>query len=141
MKSKQYVTLGIAVIVLGASFYFSEIKFLSYSHSPKLDYASSAIQEIQTASLTVGERSYSMHVSPNETVLGAMRALEKLGDFVFGGKEYPGMGFFVESINGQKNSNNMYWILYVNGKLSGAGISQATIHPGDTVEWRYERGY
>lgn len=142
---KKYIFLFAAIVALGAGAYYSELRFLSYSHSPAS--ASSAIQGTQTASLTVGERSYSIPVSPNETVMDAMRALEKLGDFVFGGKEYPGMGFFVASINGlpaqagKKNSDGMYWILYINGKTADAGASQTEVKPGDKIEWRYEENY
>ena len=62
-------------------------------------------------------------------------------DFVFTGHEYPSMGMFVDSINGKKNTGGYYWIFYVNGKSSQYGISSAVVHPGDTIEWKYERGY
>ena len=53
----------------------------------------------------------------------------------------PGMGAFVESINGQRNTNGFYWILYVNGTSSPTGASQTLVHANDSLEWRYEKGY
>jgi hypothetical protein len=70
-----------------------------------------------------------------------MRALASNTSFAFTGREYIGMGFFVESINGKTNADSSYWILYKNGKLSSTGISQTTLHAGDSVEWRYEKSY
>ena len=138
MHPKQYITLGIAIIVLGAGFYFSELKFLSYSNT--IETASSA-QATSTAVFRIGGNSYPVIVSQGETVMEAMRALQSAGNLTFTGKDYPGMGFFVESINGRKNSNDLYWILYVNGKSASAGASQTIVKAGDNIEWRYEKGY
>lgn len=51
------------------------------------------------------------------------------------------LGTFVDTINGQKNSDGYYWILYLNGRTSDIGASQTTLNDGDIVEWRYEKGY
>lgn len=153
---RKYLLLFAAVVVLGAGSYFSELRFLSYAHVPAAASAPStesvlassttnaspnkaATQATSTAAFTIGERSYTVAVRPGETVMDAMRALQSSGNLAFTGKDYPGMGFFVESINGKKNSNTLYWMLYVNGKSSDAGASQTTIHSGDVIEWRYER--
>ncbi|MDO8521822.1 MAG: DUF4430 domain-containing protein, partial [bacterium] len=73
--------------------------------------------------------------------LDAMNILASSSSFRFTSKDFSGMGAFVESINGKQNSNNLYWILYINGKSSDVGASQTTVHSGDTIEWRYEKGY
>jgi hypothetical protein len=148
---KKYLILLVAVVVLGAGSYFTELQFLSYSNpsalpskSPAASTSTSAHAETQTAStasLVVGEQSYIVAVSPDKTVMDAMRRLESSGDITLTGKEYPSMGFFVESINGKRNSADRYWILYINGKLSDSGASQTIVHPGDSIEWRYEKGY
>ncbi len=51
-----------------------------------------------------------------------------------------GLGALVEEINGVKNdiSSNMYWALYVNGKITPAGISDYKLSDNDIIEWRYE---
>jgi hypothetical protein len=75
-----------------------------------------------------------------ETVLAAMQAYASSSDFRYSGKMYPSLGFFVESINGRQNADGYYWTLYVGGKLSGFGASQAEVTPQEKIEWRYQKG-
>jgi len=91
--------------------------------------------------LAIGSKLYGTYVSGSGSVLNLMHTLASTTDFTFTGKEYPSLGFFVTSIGGKKADDGYYWILYVNGKSSDLGASSATIHAGDTVEWRYEKGY
>ncbi len=93
------------------------------------------------ASLVVGEASYPLAVSAGGTLIDAMNALAASSGFAFTGREYPGLGFFVDSINGRANGGGMYWILYVNGASSAVGASEAPVRPGDVFEWRYEKSY
>ncbi len=67
-----------------------------------------------------------------------MQGLASSEALTFTGKEFPSLGFFVESINDVKNAGGKYWILYRNGAQSKVGASSATISPGDVIEWRYE---
>ncbi len=85
--------------------------------------------------------SYTAFAPAGSTVIDAMRILASTTGFFFSGKDYPSLGFFVDSINGKKAESGHNWILYVNGKLSTTGASQTTLETGDTVEWRYEKNY
>lgn len=58
--------------------------------------------------------------------------------FSFSGSQFPGLGLFVESINGQEARERHYWILYVNDAPATRGVSHARVTPHDTVVWRYE---
>ena len=60
--------------------------------------------------------------------------------FIFKAKEYPGMGMFVEEINGIQNNpkNNQHWIYYINGQSAKVGVSQYFIQKGDKIDWKYE---
>ena len=60
--------------------------------------------------------------------------------FLFTTKEYPGIGHFVESINGLKNDTQAgtYWIYYLNDKNAQLGISQQIVNPKDIITWKYE---
>lgn len=91
--------------------------------------------------LAAGTTTYTAHVDSSRTVIELMRSLASTSGFAFTGKEYPSLGYFIESINGKKNGDGTYWILYINGKSSDLGASNATIHAGDTVEWRFEKSY
>ncbi|MBI4088060.1 DUF4430 domain-containing protein [Candidatus Kaiserbacteria bacterium] len=91
--------------------------------------------------IVVGEHSYTVPIASDTSVLNAMNAAMATGMLTFTGREYPGLGFFIESLNGKKNADGFYWFLYVNGVSSDTGASQTLLHPGDTVEWRYKRNY
>ena len=85
--------------------------------------------------------SYDVYASEHSTVLDAMRVLASTSDFRFTGRDYPSLGFFVESIGGKSADNGYVWILYVNNKKSALGASQMPLGAGDAVEWRYEQSY
>ena len=89
--------------------------------------------------IVVGSSSYPVYVAPGGTALDAMQVAASSSSFTFTGREYPSLGFFVESIDGAPNANGFYWFLYVNGVSSQTGASQTTLHDGYTVEWRYEK--
>ncbi len=90
------------------------------------------------ATLIVAGRSYPLILEVNTTVLGAMQELVSSGVLSFTGKEFPSLGFFVESINGVKNAGGAYWMLYQNGTQSKVGVSSVPVSPGDVIEWKYE---
>ena len=69
-----------------------------------------------------------------------MRTLTASG-LTFMSHEYPGMGTFIDSIQGVANADGYYWILYHNGSKSSVGASSIVLHQGDSAEWRYEKGY
>ena len=86
--------------------------------------------------------SYVIPILSETTVLRAMDAYAAAdSSFFFSGRDFPGLGYFVEEIKGRMNADGYYWILRINGTLSELGASQARVQPGDTVEWRYEKGY
>ena len=48
------------------------------------------------------------------------------------------IGTFVLSINGTSNSEDHYWMFYVNDELSPFGADQYQTKGSDKIEWRYE---
>ena len=60
------------------------------------------------------------------------------GLLAYESRSYPSLGSFIESIDGLKNGGGSYWMLYLNGVSASVGMSQATVVPGDHIEWRYE---
>ena len=91
--------------------------------------------------LSVASTSYAVHISAGTNVLDVMRALASSSDFTFDGREYPALGFFVDSINGKREGGGYVWILHINGSKATKGISVAILAPGDSVEWKYEKSY
>lgn len=49
------------------------------------------------------------------------------------------MGLFVDTINGTTNTDNSFWIFYVNGQMGQVGADQYTCQAGDKIEWRFEK--
>lgn len=99
-------------------------------------------ENFQTATLTVSDQNYTLQFNAGENLLAAMRRLASSSNilFNFNGKEYTGLGFFVEEINGLKNSptENKFWIYYINNQLAKVGVSLYTLKPNDIINWKYE---
>lgn len=93
-------------------------------------------------SLVVGEERYEAQVSLGSSVYDAMKYAEAQG-FEFKGREFSGMGFFVEEIQGKAQSDRagMYWIYSINGKKAEVGVSSYIIQPNDVISWSYEQSY
>ena len=102
-----------------------------------------ASEATASATLSVGGIAYPITVAQGATVIDAMRSLAASSafTFTFTGREYPGLGFFVDSINGEENAGGTYWILYVNSVSATVGAGATEVHAGDTIEWRYEKSY
>ena len=49
------------------------------------------------------------------------------------------IGVFVISINGVSNSEDHFWMFYVNGELAQVSADQYTTKNGDKIEWRYDQ--
>jgi len=167
MSFKKYIVLVIVTVALGAGAYVSDKSFLASqaapAESPEAKPTEKSIENeaaFQTrpqspapksapvtaampapnVTLLVGSTTYPAYAAQNSTVLDVMREIASTTTFSFIGREYPSLGFFVESINGKKGADGRYWILYVNGKEASKGASQTFLTAGDTVEWKYEAG-
>ncbi|MBI5458015.1 DUF4430 domain-containing protein [Candidatus Kaiserbacteria bacterium] len=166
---KRYLLLGVIVTLLAVGSYSTQRSFLApstpasavskaatgespevkppeiavkpQSPSKELEVLTPATPPTPNVTLSVAGESYAAFAPQGSTVLDAMRILTSTTNFVFTGREYPSLGFFVESINGRKAESGHSWILYVNGKLSGTGASQMTLNAGDAIEWRDEVSY
>jgi hypothetical protein len=89
--------------------------------------------------LYVGKIKYESAVPAKSTVYDLMLALEQRGDLNFKGQDWPGLGFFVEEINGVKNAAGNYWFYYINGKSAAVGITSYVLKANDIINWQYEK--
>ena len=79
-------------------------------------------------------------VKPGGSAYDLMNLLKMENKINFSGKNYSGLGFFVEAINGIKNNPlGENWIYYVNGQPAQVGVSNYLIKNDDIIEWRYEK--
>jgi hypothetical protein len=96
--------------------------------------------QIIYATLEIGGKKYQEETINQTTVYDLMRKLQtnKENNFSFSYKEYPGMGIFVDEINGIKGTSGAYWIYYINGKEASVGISNYILKSGDIINWKQE---
>lgn len=100
-----------------------------------------ASEPAATATLVVDGTRYALTAPPGATLKEALDRLDAESDFAYAYRNYSGLGAFVTSINGRASTGDRYWILYVNGAKSAAGISATRIRSGDTFEWKLEAKY
>jgi len=84
-------------------------------------------------------KNYRITPKKNSTVFSLLEELAKREDFEVKSTIYPGMGVFIESINGVKNgTDGRYWQYWVNDKLGEVAADKKEIKGGDKIEWRFE---
>ncbi|OHA17081.1 MAG: hypothetical protein A3G52_01585 [Candidatus Taylorbacteria bacterium RIFCSPLOWO2_12_FULL_43_20] len=98
--------------------------------------------EVSTVSwqMEVGDLSYDISSLLGSSLYEAMKKYQsESANFSFKAKYFPGMGYFIEEINGKKSEGGGYWTLYINSKESVVGASQYIIKEGDLIKWNYEK--
>ncbi|GEM_PF-1290557 len=75
-------------------------------------------------------------VKQGDTVLGLLETLERQGGITIEKRNFPGLGIFVEAIQGVHNTSNSYWQFWVNGEYSKIGASQYALKDGNRVLWK-----
>lgn len=110
------------------------------AHTTTVTRAGPAAPAKVGVTIKVGSATYAVPFTDGDTALDAMRSAKGAG-FTFAGRDYAGLGFFVDSIDGKKDTDDYYWILYLNGATSTLGASAQKVHQFDIVEWRYEKDY
>lgn len=111
------------------------------THTDVLPIQKSQIQEeLIEATLLVGEKTYALTLPAGSSAYDLMVKVQETSDFSFRGQEFPGLGFFIQEINGLEQNPRLgkYWIYYVNGKKAEVGISAYTVNDHDIILWRYE---
>lgn len=148
MTRKQYVFLLATVFFIGSAAYFSQKEFLNSTLNNSVRGGDTSLGEESPLKTLAAPNAtsttsniVSIPIRAEGTVLEAMQEYASNSDFAFSGREHPSLGFFVESINGKKNADGKYWILYVNGEQSQKGASQTAVKPNDKVEWRLEESH
>ena len=85
------------------------------------------------------KETYEVTVLQGSSVFDVMETAQEDG-FSFAGKEFTGIGFFVEEIEGkaQNPRERMYWIYYVNNEKAQVGVSSYIIEDNDVITFKYE---
>jgi len=91
------------------------------------------------ATIIVNQKQYPIY-STTSTLYQILQSLSQNNEIEITTKYFPGMGEFVETINGITNDKiaGKYWIYYINGAVAQIGISQYIPKQNDIIEWKYE---
>ena len=88
--------------------------------------------------LSSGTKSFAKNFTEDENLYDALRAATLEEGIAMTSKEYPGIGYLVESIGTDKNgTGGKYWQFWVNDEYAAVGASDYKINPGDIIEWKF----
>lgn len=82
-------------------------------------------------------------LSEPTTVHRLMQKASTQCDFVYSGKNYEGLGFFVNRLDSVSSNSKKgtFWIYSVNGVTATVGVSTQQVKSGDTITWSYQKSY
>ncbi len=89
----------------------------------------------------IEDKTFSVPFIEGESVFDVMTTAMKKDIFTFGGREFSGIGFFVDELNGKKAERGTNFILWVNGKKAVVGVSDYKLLKTDIISWTYENNY
>jgi len=97
-------------------------------------------QALLSVTLGFPDATYEIIVPQGSTVYDLLDKASLQYGFSFSGKGFPGMGFFIEEINGlrQNPRTGKYWIYYINSRKAEVGISTYQLKAHDVILWKYE---
>jgi len=115
--------------------------------SPPRNQPAPAVHEIDkrsnqlSATLVVQGKSITLVIPERGSVYDMMNLARHEHLITFKEKEYSGMGFFIQEINGIANDSKAgrYWIYYINGKKASVGVSTYEVKLNDNTNWQYEQ--
>ncbi|MEA2701810.1 MAG: hypothetical protein QOE22_519 [Candidatus Parcubacteria bacterium] len=110
-------------------------------HAPEPQVALTKSAGEPTATLVAGGVRYALTAPEGATLKDAMDRLATEGSFTYKYRDFSGLGAFVTEVNGRASTGEDVWILHVNGKKSGTGISSTHIRSNDLIEWKLEKSY
>ena len=94
-----------------------------------------------SATIIISDTQYPLALPEKSTAYDAMQTLANSKQITVLMKEFGGIGYFVEEINGLKNNNQTgeYWIYYINDQSAKIGISAYILKQNDKITWKYEK--
>lgn len=88
--------------------------------------------------LAIPQREFNITITEGATVYDMLSLIGQKENINFVFKNFSGLGFYVDSIDGVKSGSGKFWIYYINGKKAETGISNYKLKAGDRVLWQLE---
>lgn len=103
-------------------------------------FGEAGAQKTIPVQLVVEGVSYDLRVPLGSSVYDVMKQARETRGLEFQGRDFSGIGYFVEEINGKRQDLKVshFWILYMNGQKAKAGVSSSFVNNQDIIEWKYE---
>ncbi len=139
MRRLPILILILTALVIGTAVFTVRFE-KTETEIPRPDLVIRTEQQVRTV-LEVPGLSYEVFVSEGSTAYDLMVSVaSQHNDFSFKGREFSGLGFFVEEINGlsQDQKEGRYWIYYINSQSAPVGVSQYKVKENDVITWKYE---
>lgn len=91
--------------------------------------------------IEINGQKYNLKLPEKSTAYNALKQLADSKQITMTTKEYSGMGYFIEELNGIKNNNQTgeYWGYYINGKTATLGASSYILKNNDLITWKYAK--
>ena len=125
-----YLLLGLAVLLFILSYFAGRQGDIKIPEKEQADL-------IKT-SLSVNGQTYQTEVPAGATVYDMLALLASTTKLTFHASLFSGIGYFVDEINGVKNTLNTYWFYYINNASADVGISSYVLKPDDNITWKFE---
>lgn len=99
------------------------------------------VQKLGVSTAGPAAKTIALHIDAKLKVGGTVydltKKLDDEGVLSFTQKEFDGLGYYIDSINGIKESpkNNLYWFYRVNGQRGNVGISNYIPKSGDIIRF------
>ncbi len=140
MKKTILKIVGIALIVNIFGNFSVSFAYTDKAPTKKVTNNKKIKSKENFITLQVASNEYKISYKEGESLYDAMKGFsnKKENKFSFNSKNYPGLGNFIDEINGVKGTPGKYWIYYVNNKKASVGASKYILKSGDTVTWKQE---
>ncbi|MFA6547423.1 MAG: DUF4430 domain-containing protein [Candidatus Magasanikbacteria bacterium] len=110
----------------------------------KTETTSPVSEEIKNpieTTIEINSQQHKVSLPEKSTAYDAMQKLTNTKQITMTTKQYNGLGYFIEEINGLKNNNQTgeYWIYYINGQSAKVGVSLYILKNNDLIKWTYAK--
>lgn len=138
-KKKFWFVIVFLILLLGAGWW---VKKREVGEKVEEVVEVKEIEEVGQVELVLdfGEgkiSSYSARIDERKTVLEILSQIAQENNFSLESKDSD-FGVFIEEISGVKNSQDHFWMYYVNGQMAEVSADQYQLQHDDVVEWKYE---
>ena len=131
--NKKLYIIFIAVLILAIFFVIPYVK--KEKSNPEISPITEA-KTTESATILAGNIKTNLSFSKNISLYDVLTKAKSNNEINFSGKNYPGLGFFVNEIGTLQMKDGKNLLYYINGKEASVGVSSYILKNGDIIEWK-----